>query len=649
MDSETINAINYANLNKLSIGFLSIAVPLSSGLAGCLSYQFMNYLNTKMFLQAQAQNQLPNESRKMPSSLYHPHRCHFQEEPKQSGYGDQKKNHHIQPEAAVDQLENQKSEELDNRNLPHPSYTFNSNCQPDFFNYGLDNQPDTISDKHHWFRPLNIFEQQFGFMNDKFNIVVFFILVANLFSMALEVLVFKSLAHHTLVDTGLTRVYSWPLSTLLIVNYLISTGTRIYFARLASTMLRAPQMFLICSSFLLLISLAGLIFQTVLVGAHLIDYDQIRYIFTRNASEAQALRELINDLSEYFTIIGRHRIRLDLLQLAWLGPELVWDLLISAVLMFNVLDSRKRCRFGSLDGKISLGITIMFETMFLVTLATFVVLCICLVVGGKVDIDFERMNTLHAGFDGFVTKLHTISIFCSLQHKVNDRLRLEQKFILSAQQKLRDSTLNGYNLRQSVGSGDPNCHRRQSRKGSQAIQFPDFDETEVEASQVDGSDHADISDENDFDENSLDNNMGGENISANATENLRIDPITLTKNCHLNLSPQAKPNKVDPNNLIEDLAIQIPEHARIVNNHFFGRTSSLLSESLVCGPALNDIGLVPNMSLKKNDDPQELPDAYHPQPVPHHSHSNPNYEFPCTNPAPRPRTSAQSRNSKRSI
>ncbi|KAI9614856.1 hypothetical protein H4Q26_009254 [Puccinia striiformis f. sp. tritici PST-130] len=552
MDSETINAINYANLNKLSIGFLSIAVPLSSGLAGCLSYQFMNYLNTKMFLQAQAQNQLPNESRKMPSSLYHPHRCHFQEEPKQSGYGDQKKNHHIQPEAAVDQLENQKSEELDNRNLPHPSYTFNSNCQPDFFNYGLDNQPDTISDKHHWFRPLNIFEQQFGFMNDKFNIVVFFILVANLFSMALEVL-------------------------------------------------------------------------TVLVGAHLIDYDQIRYIFTRNASEAQALRELINDLSEYFTIIGRHRIRLDLLQLAWLGPELVWDLLISAVLMFNVLDSRKRCRFGSLDGKISL------------------------VVGGKVDIDFERMNTLHAGFDGFVTKLHTISIFCSLQHKVNDRLRLEQKFILSAQQKLRDSTLNGYNLRQSVGSGDPNCHRRQSRKGSQAIQFPDFDETEVEASQVDGSDHADISDENDFDENSLDNNMGGENISANATENLRIDPITLTKNCHLNLSPQAKPNKVDPNDLIEDLAIQIPEHARIVNNHFFGRTSSLLSESLVCGPALNDIGLVPNMSLKKNDDPQELPDAYHPQPVPHHSHSNPNYEFPCTNPAPRPRTSAQSRNSKRSI
>ncbi|KAH9449705.1 hypothetical protein Pst134EB_020522 [Puccinia striiformis f. sp. tritici] len=399
---------------------------------------------------------------------------------KKSGYGDQKKNHHIQAEVAADQLENQKSEELNNRNLPHPSSTFNSNCQPDFFDYGLDNKPNTISDKHHWFRTLTIFEQQFGFMNDKFNVVVFFILVANLFSMALEILVFKSLAHHTLVDTGLTRVYSWPLSTLLVVNYLITTGTRIYFARLASTMLRAPQMFLICSLFLLLISLAGLILQTVLVGVHLIDYDQIRYTLTRNASEVQALGELINDLSEYFTIIGRHRIRLDLLQLAWLGPEFAWDLLISAVLMFNVLDSRKRCRFGSLDGKISLGITIMFETMFLVTLVTFVVLCICLVVGGKVDIDFERMNTLHAGFDGFVTKLHTISIFCSLQHKVNDRLRLEQKFILSAQQKLRDSTLSGYNLRQSVGSGDPNCHRKQSRKGSQAIQFPDFDKwTEV--------------------------------------------------------------------------------------------------------------------------------------------------------------------------
>ncbi|KAI9618655.1 hypothetical protein KEM48_006634 [Puccinia striiformis f. sp. tritici PST-130] len=538
MDSDSINAINYANLNKLSIGFLSIVVPLSSGLAG--------------------------------------------------------------------------------------------NCQPDFFDYGLDNKPNTISDKHHWFRTLTIFEQQFGFMNDKFNVVVFFILVANLFSMALEILVFKSLAHHTLVDTGLTRVYSWPLSTLLVVNYLITTGTRIYFARLASTMLRAPQMFLICSLFLLLISLAGLILQTVLVGVHLIDYDQIRYTLTRNASEVQALGELINDLSEYFTIIGRHRIRLDLLQLAWLGPEFAWDLLISAVLMFNVLDSRKRCRFGSLDGKISLGITIMFETMFLVTLVTFVVLCICLVVGGKVDIDFERMNTLHAGFDGFVTKLHTISIFCSLQHKVNDRLRLEQKFILSAQQKLRDSTLSGYNLRQSVGSGDPNCHRKQSRKGSQAIQFPDF-------GQVDGSDHADDSDENDFDENSLDDEMGGEKISANATENSRIDPRINAETCHPNLSQPAKPNELDPNDLIEDLAIQIPEHAKIVNNQFFGRTSSSLSESLIRGPALNDIGLVPNMSLKKYDDPRELPDAHHPQPVPHHSHSNPSYEFPSTIPAPRPR------------
>ncbi|KAH9449694.1 hypothetical protein Pst134EB_020511 [Puccinia striiformis f. sp. tritici] len=636
MDSDSINAINYANLNKLSIGFLSIVVPLSSGLAGCLSYQFMNYLNTKMFIQAQAQNQLPNESRKMPSSLYHPNQCHFREEPKKSGYGDQKKNHHIPAEVAADQLENQKSEELNNRNLPHPSSTFNSNCQPDFFDYGLDNKPNTISDKHHWFRTLTIFEQQFGFMNDKFNVVVFFILVANLFSMALEILVFKSLAHHTLVDTGLTRVYSWPLSTLLVVNYLITTGTRIYFARLASTMLRAPQMFLICSLFLLLISLAGLILQTVLVGVHLIDYDQIRYTLTRNASEVQALGELINDLSEYFTIIGRHRIRLDLLQLAWLGPEFAWDLLISAVLMFNVLDSRKRCRFGSLDGKISLGITIMFETMFLVTLVTFVVLCICLVVGGKVDIDFERMNTLHAGFDGFVTKLHTISIFCSLQHKVNDRLRLEQKFILSAQQKLRDSTLSGYNLRQSVGSGDPNCHRKQSRKGSQAIQFPDFDETEVEVSQVDGSDHADDSDENDFDENSLDDEMGGEKISANATENSRIDPRINAETCHPNLSQPAKPNELDPNDLIEDLAIQIPEHAKIVNNQFFGRTSSSLSESLIRGPALNDIGLVPNMSLKKYDDPRELPDAHHPQPVPHHSHSNPSYEFPSTIPAPRP-------------
>ena len=120
-------------------------------------------------------------------------------------------------------------------------------------------------------------------------------------------------------------------------------------------------MFLIISLFLLIISLAGLVFQSVLVGAHLIDYDQIRLIFTGHAGEEQNLRDFVSDLHIYFRLIGIRRMRLDFLQLAWLGPPFLWDFFISAVLMFNVLDSRKRCRFGSSEGRISLAVLIMFE------------------------------------------------------------------------------------------------------------------------------------------------------------------------------------------------------------------------------------------------------------------------------------------------
>ncbi|KAA1121110.1 hypothetical protein PGTUg99_014357 [Puccinia graminis f. sp. tritici] len=636
MDQAKINVINYASLNKLSVGFLSIVVPLSSGLAGCLTYQFINYLNTKMFIQTQAQNQILNEVQKQRSfstSTYHHQNNHFQEQPKKIGYtaasGDRKNHHHIGTQVVVDQLENQRADhhhhqELDLKtpHLPDPSSPFNNNYQADFFDIRADDHHNHPSDKRHWFSRLNIFQQQFEFLNDKFNVIVLFILIANLFSMALEILVFKSLAHHTLVDTGLTRVYSWPLSNLLVINYLISTGTRVYFARLASTMLRAPKLFLISSLLLLLISLCGLIFQSVLVGSHLLDYDQIKVIFTRSGSEDQTLEEFVHDLSDYFRLIGLHRIRLDLLQLAWLGPPFVWDLLISSVLMFNVLDSRKRCRFGAADGRISLGIMVMFETMFLVTLVTFMVLCICLLLGGKGGIDFERMNTLYAGFDGFVSKLHTISIFCSLQHKVNDRLRLEQKFILNSQ-KTRDSALSGYGLGQSVGSGNPSCPRRRSRKGPQTIHFPDFVETEIEASEAEGSDMGDDNDHVRFDGDNRDVEVEEEIASIHAAENLKVTSLKFIDNRNSQYPSQPHNKQNSPN--LRDSNIKFPEQAKILKHHHVGRTSST-SEGLSGGPMADaPIGLPSKLGLKAFEDLQQFLDARHPRgPRPHHSRSNPN-------------------------
>ncbi|WAR52488.1 hypothetical protein PtB15_1B930 [Puccinia triticina] len=566
MDQSQINALTYANLNKLSVGFLSIVVPLSSSLAGCLTYQFINYLNTKMFTQTQAQHQMPNHVQKQmsPSPAYH--QTHqFQEKPKKIAYLD-RNNNEIEGEVVVGQLETKKAEELDvkPRSLPlHPS-TFHSNYQPEFFDIRVDNQHDYSCNRRNWFSRLNIFHQQFEFLNDKFNVLVFFILMANLFSLALEILVFKSLAHHTLVDAGLTRVYSWQLSNLLVVNFLISTGTRVYFARLASTMLRAPKLFLVCSLILLLISLGGLIFQ----------------------------------------LIGLHRIRLDILQLAWLGPPLAWDLLITTVLMFNALDSRKRCRFGSADGRISLGITIMFETMFLVTLATFIVLCICLVLGGKVAIDFERMNTLYGGFDGFVTKLHTISIFCSLQHKVNDRLRLEQKLIISSQ-RTRDSALSGYGLGHNL-----------------------------EVSEEDGSVVVEGSEENEFDERNVDDETEEENTSVHATENSRVNRLAPAIEC-CNLAHLSQKQIVLNKFNVEDFDVKFPEQAKIMNHHHVAKTSEI--EGLASGPVVDcPPGLQSNLGLKIFEDPQELIDAQHHHIRPHHAHSNPNPNFKSAVSSPRP-------------
>jgi len=388
----------------------------------------------------------------------------------------------------------------------HHSPAFNSSYHhPDLFHFTFGHKINLISrSPRNRLGPFNIFQDQFAFLNDRFNFVVLFVLIANLIAMGLEIFVFKAFAHHALVDTGLTRVYSWPLSSLIVVNYLICTGIRLYFARLASTTLRAPKLFLLISLFLLIASLVGIVFQSVLVGAHLMGYEEIQLIFTGNGGRQRVLRELLNDLTNYFAVIGADRIKLDLLQLAWLAPPLLWDLLISAVLMSNVLDSRKRCRFGSVENRISLGILVVFETLLLATIASLMVLCLCLVLGSKVNMDFERMSTIYGGFDGLITKLHTISIFCSLQHKVNDRLRIGHNLILSSRRKRGSALGGGYGLDHSVGYGEPTSHGRETRKAAPSIHFPDFEES-MEVEVLEGDDD----DDDDNVEDQEDDELGG--------------------------------------------------------------------------------------------------------------------------------------------
>lgn len=612
MSSEGNYSSSYSNLNKICIGFLSIVVPLSSGLAGCLTYQFINYLNTKMFLQNQNAQNLSEKQRH--SSIYHSTQ-RSEEASKQGAY---KIDHHTEAEVVVAPLENHvKNEQFDLKSpphLPHDSSAFKSSYHPHFFDFRVDKKfhLTNLNKRNRFIRPWDFHQDQFGCLRDRFNVIVFFILVANLYSMALEIFVFKSLAHHTLVDTGFTRVYSWPLSNLIVVNYLINTGIRIYFARLASTMLRAPKMFLIISLFLLIMSLVGLVFQSILVGAHLIDYDQIRNIFSGDAGEEQTIRDFVNDLNIYFRLIGIKRMRLDFLQLAWLGPPFLWAFFISSVLMFNVLDSRKRCRFGSLEGRISLAVLIMFETMFLATLASFVVLCTCLVLGGKIGIDFERINTVYAGFDGLVTKLHTISIFCSLQHKVNDRLKVGNKLIVTSR-NMRDSALSGYGMDHSVAFGEPSsCKRRESRKGPQAIQFPDFDENEDEVSdELGGASAGDI--------------INGADQNHDVEDNQQPVDLHEEADCSsvINTSENLRPASLDKS------AIQVPQQAKIVDDECVG-DSSLAGEGVVStkGVANEPNGLVVTSnspSFVGNTQDQLLVDArrYHSSPY----HSTPSHEL----------------------
>jgi hypothetical protein len=199
---------------------------------------------------------------------------------------------------------------------------------------------------------------------------------------------------------------------------------------------------------------------------------------------------------------------------------------------------------------------------------------------------------------------------------------LEQKFILNSQ-KTRDSALSGYGLGQSVGSGNPSCPRRRSRKGPQTIHFPDFIETEIEASEAEGSDIGDHNDHSRFDGDSMNVEVEEEITSVHAAENLKITSLTFIDN--RSSHPSQPQNKQNSPNLNRDSNIKFPEQAKILKHHHVGRTSST-SEGLSGRPMLDaPIGLPSKLGLKAFEDLQEFLDARHPRDHrPHHSHSNPN-------------------------
>lgn len=101
-------------------------------------------------------------------------------------------------------------------------------------------------------------------------------------------------------------------------------------------MLRCPRTFLCTSLFLLSATIIGHVIKGIYTGIK----DQIR------------LDETWKRILMYL-IIG--------------STEAIWDCLICGVLLYNLLNSNKRCRFGSIHGRASFGIALLFESVFSLT------------------------------------------------------------------------------------------------------------------------------------------------------------------------------------------------------------------------------------------------------------------------------------------
>jgi hypothetical protein len=142
-----------------------------------------------MFLQNQNAQNLSEKQRH--SSIYHSTQ-RSEEASKQGAY---KIDHHTEAEVVVAPLENHvKNEQFDLKSpphLPHDSSAFKSSYHPHFFDFRVDKKfhLTNLNKRNRFIRPWDFHQDQFGCLRDRFNVIVFFILVANLYSMALEIFV----------------------------------------------------------------------------------------------------------------------------------------------------------------------------------------------------------------------------------------------------------------------------------------------------------------------------------------------------------------------------------------------------------------------------------------------------------------------------
>lgn len=118
-------------------------------------------------------------------------------------------------------------------------------------------------------------------------------------------------------------------------------------------------------------------------------------------------------------------------QILWIGSAAVWNGLICAALLYNFLNSAKRCRFGSLEGKASFGIALVFESFLLATLIMAITLVAILVIDVRLHIDPARLHVINVSLESLCTRFFGISTMCSLQHKVYEHLKLSQRLIQS--------------------------------------------------------------------------------------------------------------------------------------------------------------------------------------------------------------------------
>ncbi|KAG0149888.1 hypothetical protein CROQUDRAFT_73779 [Cronartium quercuum f. sp. fusiforme G11] len=278
-------------------------------------------------------------------------------------------------------------------------------------------------------------------------LISFLTLAINLIGMVFHIIVFRTFTHQALLGEGPIHIPIWQLISLSIINFLIASTGRIYFARLASTMLRCPRLFLCTSLFLFLTSLVGAILECTFGG---IGYRKILEQDT---------------IWKFYLVHG------------FLGSGALWDCLICGALLYNFLDSERRCRFGSLEGKASFGIALVFESFLIATIITIGANVAMMIVHARIHIDRSRMNVIECGLESLSTRFYGISTLCSLQHKVYEHSKLGQKLISNT---VPTSNFASDRFPSQIGSPEPVYNRR--RRSEFSPRDSDFETSEIDES-----------------------------------------------------------------------------------------------------------------------------------------------------------------------